>query len=375
MLDILKNLISAKSVSPNDAGLMNYISEILSSKGFTCFVKEFGEGDKKTSNLYAVHGSKGKNLCFAGHVDVVPSGDEALWTYPPYFMSEIGDKIYGRGAVDMKGAVSCMMQALIDYSDSNNGTVSLLLTSDEEASGEFGMKKMLEWMIQENIKIDFAIVGEPTSDKQMGDIIKIGRRGSVNFSLKVNGRQGHVAYPDLAINPNRLIVKVLNDLQEYEIDSGNEFFQSSNLEIVSIDVGNNTSNVIPQSANARFNIRFNNIKTSEKIISEVNSIVAKHTDDFELKSNVSAEAFSVPITDFTKEFLSLVAEICKVDTKFSTSGGTSDARFIKDMCPLLEFGLLNKTAHQIDEYTENTHLQNLYSVYYGAIKSYHKDSI
>lgn len=374
MLNILEKLVSARSISPKQDGSLDCLKETLELAGFTCYLKEFGEGLETTTNLYAEFGSQGKNLCFAGHVDVVPSGEESLWEFSPFKMTQKGDEIYGRGIVDMKGAVACMVQASIDHAKSSDkGKVSLLLTSDEEASGKFGTKMMLEWMKEQNIRVDFAIVGEPTSSMTMGDTIKIGRRGSINFDLKVNGKQGHAAYPELATNPNSIIVKILNEIDNHKIDFGNEIFQPSNLEIISIDVGNNIMNLIPQTASAKFNIRFNNIKTSDQIIAEIESIIKEHTSDYKLITNSTSEAFKVGITDFTNKFLKIVSEICFVDPEFSTSGGTSDARFIKDYCPLLEFGLLNQTAHQINERAKIRDLQKLYTVYYRAIKSYHDE--
>lgn len=361
-----------ESISPSDGGSLTYLSNLLTKSGFTCYLKEFGDNDQKTTNLYAEKGGKGKNLCFAGHVDVVPPGNINSWSYNPFEMTELKGKVYGRGVVDMKGAVSAMVHAIIDYSDQYNGVVSLLLTSDEEASGKFGTKEMLKWIKNEGIKIDFAIVGEPTSNKIMGDIIKIGRRGSLNCFLRIKGKQGHVAYPALAINPNNILIKILHELNLWQIDEGNEYFQPSNLEVISIDVDNDIMNIIPESACAKFNIRFNNIQTQEKLSSRLHNICAKYSTDYILDTNVSAEVFFIKKTEFIKTFQNLVSSICEVETKFSTSGGTSDARFLKDICPLLEFGLLNKTAHQVDEYCEITDLQKLYTVYYSAIKSYHE---
>ncbi len=374
MLKILEKLISAKSISPNQDGALDYVKEILEKYGFKCYLKEFGTGIEKTTNLYAEFGSNGKNLCFAGHVDVVPTGDETLWNFPPFKMTIEENTIYGRGVVDMKGAVACMVKVLIEHAKShNNNKVSLLLTSDEEASGTYGTKVMLEWMKKHNIKIDFSIIGEPTSSKVVGDTIKIGRRGSINFELKINGKQGHVAYPDFAINPNNIIIRILNNITHYKLDNGNKIFQPSNIEITSIDVGNNTTNLIPQTATAKFNIRFNNIKTSDQIISDMNFLVKKYTSDYTLTTKVNSQAFVTEITDFMNEFSDIVKDIYSISPEFSTSGGTSDARFIKDNCPVLEFGLLNQTAHQINERAEFKDLQKLYTVYYRAIKSYHNE--
>ncbi len=373
MLSILKELISCVSISPKDDGALSNISNLLEQNGFKCFLKEFGEGEFATKNLYAEKGEGAKNLCFAGHVDVVPAGDIKLWKNDPFDMIAEEGNIYGRGVVDMKGAVSAMISAMLDYTNKYSNKVSILLTSDEEASGKFGTKKMLEWLQENGIKIDFAIVGEPTSSEIFGDTIKIGRRGSINFHLVIHGKQGHVAYPELAINPNTILIKILNDLINWKIDEGNDFFQPSNLEIISIDTDNDVMNLIPQSSSVKFNVRFNTKQTPERLIKNIETIIKKYTADFSLQHSISAQAFLTAISEFAYEFQGLVQEICQVKPQFSTSGGTSDARFIKDICPLLEFGLLNKTAHQINENCKIMDLQKLYSVYYGAIISYHKN--
>lgn len=371
MLQILEKLISARSVSPSDDGLIQHIANLLTAHNFTCHIKEFGTGEESTKNLYATFGTKGKNLCFAGHIDVVPPGDLASWKYDPFKMTIEDEKIYGRGAVDMKGAISAMLKSAIVWAEAREERISLLITSDEEASGKYGTKMMLEWMESQGIKIDFAIVGEPTCDKIFGDTIKIGRRGSINFSLKIIGKQGHVAYPEKAINPNSIMVSVLDKLLKHKIDDGNEFFGPSNLEIVSIDTGNNVSNLIPESSSAKFNIRYSSIHEAEEIIAKIKDIISSITEDFELESNISGRAFLSSKTDFAENFKKNILQHTGAEASFSTSGGTSDARFIKDYCPLLEFGLLNTTAHQVDEYTEISHLQTLYKVYYDAINSFH----
>lgn len=371
MIKILNDLISKRSISPDDAGLLDYISEILSKAGFNCVIKEFGENAELTKNLYAEFGAVGKNLCFAGHVDVVPPGNEESWSYDPFSMQIIDGKIYGRGAVDMKGAIAAMIQAGIDWSKSNNGRVSYLITSDEEASAKYGTKSMLHWMEENNIKIDFAIIGEPTSSKEFGDIIKIGRRGSINFNLKIIGKQGHAAYPELSVNPNHILINIINKLINYKIDDGNKNFEKSTLQVTSIDVGNPTSNIIPEEARAKFNIRFCNEKSAEEIIQEIKTIINSCHDNYNLEYDISARAFLSENHPFTSNFKQIVEKECGVSTIFSTSGGTSDARFIKDYCPLLEFGLLNSTAHHIDECTEISHLQKLFHVYYKAINSFH----
>ncbi|NDB82422.1 MAG: succinyl-diaminopimelate desuccinylase, partial [Alphaproteobacteria bacterium] len=324
-------------------------------------------------NLYAEFGSAGNNICFAGHVDVVPSGPLSDWHYDPFDMKVVGDHIYGRGAVDMKGAVFCMIHALIDWANSKqSGRVSLLLTSDEEAKATYGTNKMLEWLESQNIKIDFCIVGEPTCSEVLGDTIKIGRRGSVNFSLVVQGVQGHVAYPELARNPHDQMVKILDLLKKYKIDEGSEFFAPSNLEIVSIDTGNNITNLIPSRTTASFNVRNSDITPSKLLIQNITSLISSITNDFILNYTISAESFLSRDHDFISEFTNIVAMQTGANTQLGTGGGTSDARFIQKYAPVIEFGLLNASAHQANENTQISHLQKLHKVYIGAIKSFHK---
>ncbi|MDX2049895.1 MAG: succinyl-diaminopimelate desuccinylase [Rickettsiaceae bacterium] len=369
---ILAKLISAKSESPIDAGLIDYIGGILSEAGFKTYIKTFGEGPLATKNLYAEYGENGKNLCFAGHVDVVPAGDDSKWLYPPYEMTEDNNLIYGRGAVDMKGAIASMLYAGIKWARAGRKEkISFLITADEEASGEFGTKEMLKWLRTQNIKIDFAIIGEPTCNEKIGDTIKIGRRGSINFELEVFGKQGHVAYPELADNPIDRAIKASQALLHHQIDEGSDLFSPSNLEITSIDTFNNVRNVIPGSTKIKFNIRSGNAKSPEDIINEIDSIIAINANEYKLSYTISGRSFASQATEFTYNFKDLVEKICHTKASFSTSGGTSDARFIIEYCPLLEFGLLNKTAHMINENTEISHLQKLTSVYTQAIGLFH----
>ncbi|MDX1923626.1 MAG: succinyl-diaminopimelate desuccinylase [Rickettsiaceae bacterium] len=371
--DILSRLISYKSVSPSDDGAINYIKDLLEKAGFRCHVQIFGKDEEQTTNLYAEYGDKGANLCFAGHVDVVPAGLEESWKYPPYIMTTQEDRIYGRGVVDMKGALACMIEAGLDHARAKSREkLSFLITSDEEGSAEFGTRRMLEWMQDNGHKIDFAIIGEPTCDEEFGDIIKVGRRGSINFALEVRGEQGHVAYPEKAQNPHKNMVKILSALQNYDIDMGDAFFAKSNLEITSVDTNNSTTNLIPSRTKAKFNIRCSGAKKPSQIIQEIENMCSAITQDFDLKYKISALPFLAEMVEFTEIFQKIVISETGSDGSFGTSGGTSDARFIKDYCPLLEFGLLNETAHKVDENTKITHLQKLYNVYSRAIKSFHR---
>lgn len=365
-IELLKKLIAFRSITPTDAGGLDFIADLLKERGFDVYIKEFGE--EKVRNLYAAYGSGASNICFAGHIDVVPPGDG--WAFFPFIAKEEDGKIYGRGAVDMKGALACMLASVLNFLQKKpevKGAVSFLITADEEGDAKYGTKAMLEWMEEQGHKIDFAVVGEPTCDKQLGDTIKIGRRGSVNFKLQVIGTQGHVAYPQLADNPNSIMIKILHDLLEMPLDDGNETFQPSNLEVTSIDTGNPTTNVIPAEAAARINIRFNNEHRSEELIKKVDKICAKYTTNYVLERRVSAEPFLSKDSEFMEIFAKVVSDATGVQPELGTSGGTSDARFIQAYCPLLEFGLLNETAHKIDEHVKIGDLQKLYNVYYDFL--------
>lgn len=369
IIELLKQLISFNSVTPNDNGAIGFIANLLVKQGFKVYVKEFGQ-EYKVKNLYGYFGNGQPNICFAGHIDVVPAGFIEQWKYPPFCATQYKDKIYGRGVVDMKGAISAMLSAVFCFIDNNNdfnGTISFLITADEEGEALFGTKKMLEWIYKQGHKIDFTILGEPTCTDKIGDTIKIGRRGSINFDLKVFGKQGHVAYPHLAINPNHLIVKILNRLISYKIDEGNEFFAPSNLEVVSIDTNNNITNIIPEIAKSKFNIRFNDIHTNEWLLEIVKKTVEQFTANYDLQSSCRSKPFLAKMSPYILSFKKLVHEVTKIKPEFSTLGGTSDAYFFKDYSPVVEFGLLNTMAHKINEHCLINDLQTLCRVYYNAL--------
>ena len=278
--------------------------------------------------------------------------------------------VYGRGAVDMKGAIACSLAAVKEFLNSNkspNGSISFLFTTDEEGEAKHGTKEMLEYIKDKYNKIDFCILGEPTSKYQLGDTIKIGRRGSINFTLKVIGKQGHVAYPEKAINPIPVLVGILSDLIKKEFDSGSEYFQRSNLEITSIDTGNFTSNIIPESVTAKFNIRFNDHHTANDLNSIVTQIISKHVEDYDLKYSSSSSPFIQKYSPRMQEFTEIVENVCKITPNIETSGGTSDARFIHLHSEVVELGLNCDLAHKINEHTQISDLQTLYNVYYSTL--------
>ncbi len=380
----LKKLISCESITPKSNGAIEYIHEVLLTQGFEAEIIKFGFAEDEVTNLYAVYGNKEHNnckainICFAGHVDVVSAGDIKLWRSDPFTATIEGDRIYGRGAVDMKGAIACFLSAISRFLKLNsrpNGAISFLITSDEEGSAVNGTKKMLEYVYKKyNPRIDLTIIGEATSQYQVGDTIKIGRRGSINFCLTVYGTQGHVAYPEKANNPLKCIVELLHKLVNLKLDNGSEFFGPSNLEITSIDVANNTTNVIPNAVSTKFNVRFNNLHSSGSIITTFEEIVAAYSDKFnttyKLDFLASSDSFIQNTTDLINGFAKIVHGVTNIKPIFSATGGTSDARFIKDYSSFLEFGLTSDTAHKVDECVKISDLQRLHDVYYKFLMQY-----
>jgi succinyl-diaminopimelate desuccinylase len=375
-LELTKKLISFPSVTPNPFGSLDYIANLLEENGFKIWLKDFGQGEEKVYNLYAKFGNTSPNICFAGHIDVVPPGDLSKWLFDPYVATEHGGYLYGRGVVDMKGSIACMIAASINFIKSNNNlneSISFLLTSDEEGPAINGTKLMLEYIYEElKEKIDLAIVGEPTLDQEIGDTVHIGRRGSISFELEITGKQGHVAYQSQAINPNTIMVNFLHRLTSTKIDDGNEWFEPSNLEITSIDVGNMTENIIPNSCKAKFNIRYNDIHTKDELLEKIENIIKDFTNNYELKYRHNAEPFISNPNELVDKFVQSSYSITNIQPKFATTGGTSDARFIKNYTKTIEFGLSPDTAHQINERVKLDHLQTLYDIYYKALENYNK---
>ena len=362
-------LIRHPSVTPDDAGAMDVVQRTLESLGFTCHRLKFGH----IENLYARRGTAAPNLCFAGHTDVVPGGVRNLWRYDP-FGAEIHDgTIIGRGAVDMKGGVAAWIAAVSRHAGVA-GSLSFLITGDEEGEATDGTRRVVEWLQARGEAIDHCIVGEPSSSEKLGDMIKVGRRGSINAQFTVTGKQGHVAYPQRALNPLTVLIELLSDLKKRQLDNGYEQFPPSNLEITTIDTGNTATNVIPQSATARVNIRFNPAHSGERLqkwMEAMASDAGRRTGaDIKVKASISGEAF---LTE-TSPFVDLVAEVIQaqfgIETDRSTTGGTSDARFIRALCPVLEFGLVGQTMHQINECVPVHELLSLSDAYSALIEAY-----
>ena len=376
---IARDLIRCRSVTPDEGGALDYLQEVLGRAGFAVHRATFAEpGTAPVDNLYARIGIERPNLMFAGHTDVVPPGDETAWKHPPFAGEIAADALYGRGAVDMKGGVACFVAAARDHlnangGEPNKGSLSFLITGDEEGVAVNGTVKLLQWAAARGETFDNCIVGEPSSHEVLGDTIKVGRRGSLNGTLIVTGRQGHVAYPDRADNPIRGMAVLIAALQG-PLDEGSEHFDPSNLEFTTVDVGNRTVNLIPGEARARFNIRYNNRHSAialKTLIERRAQAAAGGRVRYYLEWQPSnADVFLTKPGPFTELASAAVAEVTGRKPKLSTTGGTSDARFIKDYCPVLELGLVGRTAHQVDECTPLKELVALTAIYRSIIERY-----
>jgi succinyl-diaminopimelate desuccinylase len=358
---LAQKLIQFPTVTPVDAGIVDYLIELFSLSGFDCKKLVFED----VTNLYARFGTEGPNIFFAGHTDVVPVGGN--WSVDPFAAIIKNGMLYGRGAADMKAAIACFITATLEFIESYKfkGSISFLISGNEEEIADNGTPKVLQYLKENNQVIDACIVGEPTCANEFGDIIKYGRRGSISFHLKVIGKQGHVAYPDLADNPITKLIDILSKLNQLKLDDGNEDFDKSNFEIIDISVGNKASNIIPAQAEAKFNIRFNDIHTSDLLKKKVLDICGEH----ECISYCSAEAFiGAKESTLVDNLKAAVNEVTGAEPKMSTSGGTSDARFIKNYAPVVEFGLLNKTAHHVDEHVALEDILKLKQVYLSFLK-------
>lgn len=377
---IAQELIRCRSVTPEEGGALRYLVKVLADAGFTVRRMTFTEpGTPDVDNLFAKVGAGAPHLVFAGHTDVVPPGDEAAWRHPP-FAGEIADGVlYGRGAVDMKGAIAAFIAAAIDYVRANDGrirgSISLLLTGDEEGPSVNGTAKLLAWAAERGEKFDHCLLGEPTNPDNLGDAIKIGRRGSLSGTITVTGKQGHVAYPHLAKNPIHSLMRIMTELMSETLDHGTDHFDASNLEFTSVDVGNRATNVIPSQARARFNIRFNDRHTLQSLRSWLEMRCAKAAAANDVTCEVeyaqgNSEAFLTQPGPFVDIVRSAVRDVTGRQPALSTSGGTSDARFIKNYCPVLEFGLVGQTMHQVDERVPVADVTALTAIYRRVLERY-----
>ncbi len=372
LLDLAKALIRCPSVTPAEGGALGVLEEYLQALGFTCRRLPFSEkGTADVDNLFARLGDGEPHLAFAGHTDVVPVGDEALWTHHPFAAEQADGVIYGRGAVDMKGAIACWISAMQAYLQNGGkiGSLSLIITGDEEGASINGTRKMLEALKESNDIPQACITGEPTSSTQVGDTIKHGRRGSINFYLETFGKSGHTGYPHNADNAAHKILPVLSEIAAWKIDDGNDDFEASHAAITYINIDNPATNVIPGKCDARFNIRFNNLHTSKSLEAGVHEIIKKHIgSDYKLSVISAFEAF----LNSADDFCDLVKKACGDKVSLSTKGGTSDSRFIKDYCAVVDLGLVGSTMHQIDEAVPVQDLIDMTKIYYNVLELYFK---
>ena len=379
-LQLAKELIKFPTVTPTDAGIMKFLEKKLKKLGFKTKILEFKEkGFQPVKTLYARFGSKTPNFMFAGHVDIVPPGNIKDWTVNPFKPSIKNGHLIGRGANDMKSSIAAFVTAVSTFLSKNkkfNGSISLLITGDEEGDAVNGTKKVVEYLKKRKEGINFCLVGEPTNPNKLGEMIKIGRRGSLTGKLTILGVQGHVAYPQRANNPSTTLIKILDELKNIRFDNGTKNFQPSNLEVTKINIDNNADNVIPNSAEATYNIRYNNKHSSRSLKKKLNKIFSKiskkRKSKFKIEYRVSGEAFLTKPNTTTLMIQSIVKKITKIKPKLSTTGGTSDARFIKNISPCLEFGLVGKTMHKVDEAVSLKDLKNLTIIYSKILKNYFK---
>jgi len=372
---LTQDLIRCPSVTPDEGGALDMLQAVLEGLGFTCHRLPFSDtGTPDVDNLYARLGEAAPNLCFAGHTDVVPTGPVDQWSNDP-FSGEVRDGVvHGRGAADMKGAIACWIAAVSRRLDNGPipGSVSLLITGDEEGPGINGTAKMLRWLVEQDETLDACITGEPTNPETLGEMIKIGRRGSLNGMLTVAGVQGHAAYPHLADNAAHRLIALLGALTADPLDEGSEHFQPSVLQVTGIETGMEAANIIPGSARAAFNVRFNDLHTSESLTTmlrgKLDEVGASAAWDLDIK--VSGESFYTapgPLSDLVG---AAVETVLGVRPELSTTGGTSDSRFIKNYCPVLDFGLVGQTMHKIDERVAVADIEHLTAIYHAVIDNY-----
>lgn len=375
-VQLARDLIQCPSVTPAEGGALDLLQRVLEGMGFTCNRLVFSEdGTPDVDNLYARLGDNRPNFCFAGHTDVVPTGPVDEWSADP-FAADIRDGVlYGRGASDMKGAIAAFAAAVerVLSKGALDGSISFLITGDEEGPSINGTKKMLGWLTERKEALDACVVGEPTNPERLGDMMKIGRRGSMNAFIEVKGVQGHTAYPHLADNPAHRLVDMLTALTSKPLDEGSDHFQASSLQISTIDIGNTATNVIPANARAVFNIRFNDLHNSDSLTAWIRKALDGAIGDggvYELEVQVSGESFLTPPGKLSDVVSAACWDVLQLQPDLSTTGGTSDARFIKDYCPVVEFGLVGQTMHKIDERADVRDIERLTDVYESIITGY-----
>ena len=363
---LASRLIACPSITPEKGGAQAVLEEVLTGLGFSVHRMMSGEApDGPVANLFATRGSGGPHFAFAGHTDVVPPGKG--WATDPFIAEIRGGLLHGRGAVDMKGSIAAFLAAAARIPD-HQGTLSLIITGDEEGPARYGTVSLMEWMAERAIRPDMILVGEPTSENRLGDTIKIGRRGSVNLFITVIGHQSHVAYPHQGDNPITRLIRIGSRLNAMELDDGTDWFEASNLEITTVDVGNSAHNVIPGEAYMRLSIRFNTEHSGAGLVERVRAIVNEEAPESWFEALISGEAFLTEPGPLTEIVTTAIRDVTGLDPKLSTSGGTSDARYLHRLCPIVEFGLLNATMHKLDEAVAIDDLHTLTDIYEAVLK-------
>jgi succinyl-diaminopimelate desuccinylase len=374
-VDLAARLIRCKSVTPADGGALALLANELVPLGFDCISLPFGVGSDRVENLFARRGQGGPHFAFAGHTDVVPVGDASAWHHAPFDAVKEDGKLFGRGAVDMKGGIAAFVAAVRQFVVSNPaGSISLIITGDEEGDAEYGTKKIIEWMKAHNYLPDLCVVGEPTNSQRLGDIIKNGRRGSLSCQLRVDGVQGHVAYPHLADNPIVRLLAMLAPVNGIALDDGNDYFDESRAHVTTIDTGNEVGNVIPATVSASFNIRFNTEQKAEDLISWLEDHFNRIGGQWHADWRLAAQPFLTPAGPLTDLMKASIIEVTGVVPELSTSGGTSDARFITHLCPVAEFGLLGQTMHKVDEHVLIDDIDRLTKIYLVMLSRFFEES-
>ena len=363
-VDLAARLIRCESVTPAEGGALSLLAKELGSLGFECTRLPFGEGSARIENLFARRGHGAPHFAFAGHTDVVPVGDASAWRHAPFSGALEDGKLFGRGAADMKGGIAAFIGAVRQFVEYHaHGSISLIITGDEEGDADYGTVKMVEWMRAHDHLPDVCVVGEPTNADRLGDVIKNGRRGSLSCQLTVDGVQGHVAYPHLADNPIVRLLAMLAPVNGVTLDGGNDYFDASTAHITSIDTGNAAGNVIPATVSARFNIRFNTEHKADDLIGWLEEHFNRIGGNWQADWRVSAEPFVTPAGPLTDLMQAAITEVTGKNAELSTSGGTSDARFITHLCPVAEFGLVGQTMHKVDEHVSIDDIDQLTAIY------------
>ena len=372
-VQLAQRLVRCPSVTPVDGGALDVLQDEFTKLGFDCTRLPFGVGEKRIDNLFARRGTGGPHFAFAGHTDVVPVGDAAQWQHDPFGGMLIDGKLYGRGAADMKGGIAAFVAAVsaLDGAD-DTGSISFIITGDEEGDADFGTVKMVEWLQANDQVPDACVVGEPTNLSRLGDVIKNGRRGSLSCQLRVDGVQGHVAYPHLANNPITRLIAMLAPVNGTALDGGNDYFDPSTANVTSIDTGNDAGNVIPASVSANFNIRFNTEHKSDDLIGWLEEHFNCVGGEWTAAWRASAQPFVTPVGSFTALMQTAIESVTGQKPALSTNGGTSDARFITNICPVAEFGLVGQTMHQVDEHVDAADIDQLTKIYHEMLVRFFK---